>query len=150
MTGKKWGTGGPGDKFRFLEHTADMGMEVAGKTLEELFIHAADGLREMIFGKVSAVPGDREERIALEGEDVEELLVCWLNELLFLFETRRFIPLVCRMERIGTEGLRATVGGTTFAEGRFRVLREVKAVTYHRLTVRKMNQGWQASLYVDL
>jgi len=137
-------------KFRYLEHTADMGLEVAGDSLAELFIHAAAGLREMIFGEISEHAAVRQEWITVEGEDVEELLVGWLNELLFLFETRGFVPLTFRMERIGIGDMSATVYGAAFDENRFPVLREVKAVTYHRLAVKKMKRGWRASLYVDL
>ncbi|NLC70941.1 MAG: archease [Desulfuromonadaceae bacterium] len=150
MAGQKRSARGSLVNFRFLEHTADMGLEVTGATLEDLFLHAAEGLRKMILGEIPAGSPDREERITLAGEDVEELLVTWLNELLFLFETRRFVPLTFGIKRIGREELTALVGGTTFAEGRFRVLREVKAVTYHLLTVEKKNRGWRARLYVDL
>lgn len=137
-------------KFRFLEHTADMGMEVTGETLDELFRHAAEGLREMIFGEIPPTRADHSEKIAVEGEDLEELLVGWLNELLYLFETRRFVPFTFRIERIGTEDMSATVSGGVFDENRVRVLREIKAVTYHRLMVKRTSQGWRASLYVDL
>jgi SHS2 domain-containing protein len=137
-------------KFRFLEHTADMGLEVVGETLEELFVHAAEGLREMIFGPLPERAADQEERIVLDGEDGEELLVGWLNELLFRLETRGFVPLSFRVERIGATGLAAVVSGVSLAGSGLRVLREVKAVTYHRLMLERLRQGWRANLYVDL
>jgi len=104
----------------------------------------------MIFGPLPERAADQEERIVLDGEDGEELLVGWLNELLFRLETRGFVPLSFRVERIGAAGLAAVVRGVALAGSGLRMLREVKAVTYHRLMVERLRQGWRASLYVDL
>jgi SHS2 domain-containing protein len=134
---------------RLLEHTADMGIEASGETLEELFAQAAYGLLEIIAGTPEALC--REEKIVtVEGEDSEELLVNWLNEILYLFEIKRFFPLDFEIEEVRGKRVLARVRGEPFDPQRHPVEREVKAVTYHQLRLEKTDGLWQARVYVDL
>jgi SHS2 domain-containing protein len=134
---------------RLLEHTADMGIEASGETLEELFAQAAYGLLEIIAGAPVALC--REEKIVtVEGGDSEELLVNWLNEILYLFEIKRFFPLDFEIEEVRENRLLARVRGEPFDPQRHPVEREVKAVTYHQLRLEKIDGLWQARVYVDL
>lgn len=134
---------------RLLEHTADMGIEASGETLEELFAEAAYGLLEIIAGAPELY--SREERsVTVEGGDTEELLVHWLNEILYLFEIKRFFPLDFEIEEVRGNRLRARVRGEPFDPQRHPVEREVKAVTYHQLRVEKTDGLWHARVYVDL
>jgi SHS2 domain-containing protein len=134
---------------RLLEHTADMGIEASGETLEELFAQAAYGLLEIIAGTAEA--HSREEKsVTVEGGDAEELLVNWLNEILYLFEIKRFFPLDFEIEEVRGNRLLARVRGEPFDPQRHPVEREVKAVTYHQLRVEKTDGLWHARIYVDL
>jgi len=134
---------------RLLEHTADMGIEASGETLEDLFAQAAYGLLEIIAGTPEALC--REEMIVtVEGGDAEELLVNWLNEILYLFEIKRFFPLDFEIEEVRGNHLLARVRGEPFDPQRHPVEREVKAVTYHQLRVEKTYGLWHARVYVDL
>lgn len=134
---------------RLLEHTADMGIEASGETLEELFAQAAYGLLEIIAGNPEALC--REEKIvSVEGGDAEELLVNWLNEILYLFEIKRFFPFDFEIEEVRGNRVLARVRGEAFDPQRHPVEREVKAVTYHQLLVEKTNGLWHARVYVDL
>jgi SHS2 domain-containing protein len=134
---------------RLLEHTADMGIEASGETLEELFAQAAYGLLEIIAG--TPEPRSREEKsVTVEGGDTEELLVNWLNEILYLLEIQGFFPSDFEVEEVCGNRLRARVRGEPFDPQRHPVEREVKAVTYHQLRVEKSDGLWQARVYVDL
>ena len=135
--------------FRLIEHTADMGIEASGETLEELFAQAARGLMAAIGG--DATGEVREDRqVELQGEDGPELFVLWLNEILYLLEIQRFFPVRFRVERAEGHQLRAMVGGEPFDPQRHQIEREVKAVTYHRLSLERGEEGWHARVYVDL
>jgi SHS2 domain-containing protein len=134
--------------YRLLEHTADMGIEVFGESLSDLFIQAGRGLREMISTETQALP--REERsVEVAGEDEGELLVNWLNEILFLFETG-FFPVDFAISQIHGASVRGSVLGEPFDPARHPIEREVKAVTYHQLQVEKTAQGWKVTVFVDL
>jgi SHS2 domain-containing protein len=126
-----------------------MGIEASGETLEDLFAQAAYGLLEIIAGTPEALC--REEMIVtVEGGDAEELLVNWLNEILYLFEIKRFFPLDFEIEEVRGNHLLARVRGEPFDPQRHPVEREVKAVTYHQLRVEKTDGLWHARVYVDL
>lgn len=134
---------------RLLEHTADMGIEASGATLEELFAEAAYGLMEIIAGAPQGLC--REERsVVVEGGDEAELLVNWLNEVLYLFEMRRFFPVDFEVEGVAWNRLHARVRGETFDPERHPVEREVKAVTYHQLEVVEDQEGWKAQVIFDI
>jgi SHS2 domain-containing protein len=135
--------------YRLLEHTADMGIEVVAETQEELFAQAAYGLLEVCFGPSRALA--REEKVVeVAGGDVEELLVNWLNEILYLFETKGFLPADFEVEEAGWTSLKARVLGESFDPLRHPVEREVKAATYHQLKVEKTDGMWMGRVYVDL
>lgn len=135
--------------FRLLEHTADMGIEARADTLDALFIAAARGLQEILFGQDCPTKGDQSLKLELEAGDVEELLVVWLGEILFLVEQRGFCPAFFVIEEIGPQSLTGSVFGR-FQQEECRPLREVKAVTYHLLRVLRQDNRWQARVYLDL
>jgi len=75
-------------RLRMLDHTADVGFEVEAGSLPALFEGAAKGLLQVMFeGPLEAEPGD-EHRLRLEAESLETLLVRWLDELVYLAQTR--------------------------------------------------------------
>ncbi len=133
---------------RLLEHTADMAIEVFGETLRDLFVEAGRGLREMICADAVA-KGGKEKRIEVAGQDEGELLVNWLNEILFLFETG-FFPTDFAVAQIEGGKVRGSVFGEPFDPQRHPIEREVKAVTYHQLNVEQTEEGWKVTVFVDL
>jgi SHS2 domain-containing protein len=96
-------------------------------------------------------PVEPREELTLHvaGRDIEYLFVDWLDELLFLFESKRF--LASEFETVVDEmGLSATVRGETCDLTRHALAHEVKAVTYHGLTVEQTPDGWQAEVILDI
>lgn len=135
--------------YRLLDHTADMGIEASAGALNDLFLAAARGLLAIAFGNSPPRVAREEVVVALEAGDVEELLVSWLNEILYLMVQRSFCPAEFSIETIDDRHLKGRVAGEVCGEGREPV-REVKAATYHRICVRREKDHWQARVYVDL
>ena len=135
--------------FRLLAHTADMGIEATGNSRAEVFVAAAQGLKEMIFGDAPVTPR-QSAPVSLASGDVGELLVAWLGEILYLFEVRGLVPAEFVIYEITENSLRGEVYGEPFDPKRHPVEREVKAITYHQLSVERDGQGWRARVYVDL
>ena len=135
--------------YRLLEHTADMGIEATAATLEELYAQAAKGLIAIIFENPSG-PAVSDRVIELNGSDLADLLVRWLNEILYLVEMDHFLPCRFALDPIRNHHLRASLQGFYFKPAEMPAEREVKAVTYHRLEVRSQASGWLARVYVDL
>jgi len=134
--------------FQLLEHTADIGVAARGKSLAELFCAAAQGVRHLLTS--SRCSSELTCDIELTCNDLEELLVSWLQEILYLFEAERFLPAEFTIRSVSTKHLTATVHGCRFDPERHQLEREIKAVTYHRLRVDCSDGMWQADIYLDL
>ena len=137
------------DGYEFFEHTADVGLRILGATLQELFIHAAQGLTALL---VEESPVDKTETrpMQLTAPSVPELLRLWLNELLFWFNTDRFLFAEATFTTLTATALQAQVAGERFHPARHAQGTEVKGVTYHQFQVVQTPQGWHAEIIVDV
>ncbi len=86
---------------------------------------------------------------SVEATDRDTLVVDWLNELLFTFETQRILFSEFQV-RVGPEGLHAVARGEPIEAQRHRLDHEVKAITYHNLRVAHTDGGWEAEVIVDI
>ncbi|MFH1143447.1 MAG: archease [Candidatus Eisenbacteria bacterium] len=130
--------------FESVDHTADVGLRVRARSLEALFLHSAEGLAALLAGP-RAVGRGRERVFSLRGIDLEELLISWLNEILFCHETERvlfghFEILHIRRVEDGFE-LGAKAGAEPYDPARSSGGTEVKAATYHDLRIEARGDG---------
>ena len=133
----------------FLDHTADIRMEVRGKTMEELFSNAARGLTSILASQ-STGDADTEIAVNLTGGDYEELLVDWLREILFQNEARDFVVLDPHITRLSETGIEARLSGRSMQPGEERPDHEVKGVTYHGLSLEETDDGYRARIVFDI
>ena len=132
-------------------HTADIGLRVRAATLDGLFADAGTGLFSLIVTNLDEVRLRDEVNIALASKpgEYDHLLLDWLNELLFIFDSRRMV--LAKFDvRIGPTRLQATAWGEPLDPARHRLDHEVKATTYHRLKVEQQPEGWLAEVIVDI
>ncbi|WP_145450679.1 archease [Gimesia panareensis] len=135
--------------YSTFEHTADIGLDVRAESRETLFAEAASGLLSILVEDPETVRPEQEVTISVSGNDLEYLLFDWLDELLFRFETSQL--LLCEYDvRFHAEGITVSARGETFQSDRHRLAHEVKAITYHQLTVQQTAKGWQARFIVDI
>lgn len=118
-------------RYRLLEHTADSMVEAYGKDLGERFANAAFAMFDQMTDASKVVPKG-ELKIVLEGESKEQLLVDFLQELLFLHDTE---GLVFSEFDVKTDGrkLECAARGEKFDDRRHPKRALVKGVTYHGL-----------------
>jgi len=133
--------------YRFVDHTADALVECRAKTFEELLETAAHALYAVAFRETQARI-DIEKVIEVEGETREELLVRWLQELIYLMEVRYFVASVFQFERADATGVRARVAGYTCHPGERDA--EVKAATYHEMAIEETREGLTTRILFDL
>ena len=136
-------------RFEILDHTADIGLLVYGEDLKALFENAGKGFFHLITD-LRKVKGRIEKRIEMRGESLDRLMVDWLSELLYLHDVEHLLFEGFKVEAVGEEGLKAIVKGEPFQNGIHVIKTEVKAVTYHRIEVRKENEHWRAQIIFDL
>jgi SHS2 domain-containing protein len=137
--------------YTLFPHTADVGARVDGRTLRRLFENAALALLDL-GGDRDAVRARRRVAIAVQGTSLEDLLVRWLSEILFLQEIRGWRFRTGRVENLDRRRLRLRGAGLgeMFDARRHGRGREVKAVTYHRLRVVRRAGRWSVRIVFDV
>jgi SHS2 domain-containing protein len=135
--------------YELFDHTADVGLRVTAPDLPRLFCEAAEGLFSVIVEKIPQGVSSRRLAFRLAAEGAEFLLVDWLSELLYVFETERLLLDTFEVDLRGTS-LTATALARPLDERRDRLLTEVKAVTYHGLRVEAIEGGWLAEVILDI
>ncbi len=142
-------------KYQIIETTADIGIAAEGRDLPEVFSRAAAGMMSLITDSDRVEP--REARtVRAQARDLEGLLVAWLNELLYLFETEDFVVKDCVVIAVadghggGDLGLEAQVRGERVDRARHVLKTAIKAVTYHRLALTQVKGAWQARVIFDV
>lgn len=130
-----------------LGHTSEIGLRAQAATLGDLF----GCLARAMVALTGVEPDDEAERMTLEIDvtavDVESLLVDWLNEVLYLHEVTRAVPERVTVQAISAASIQATLSGRP---SRTPSDLQVKAVTYHQLSVVQTNEGWQAEVFFDI
>jgi SHS2 domain-containing protein len=135
--------------FTFFDHTADLGIRIEAATLNDLFADAGRALMAALIDDPATVRPAAPEHITVAGNDAEYLLFDWLRELLLRFETRKM--LYCGFQvAVNDSGLSATVSGEPLNPARHPLGHEVKAITYHGLSVQKVQDNWVAEVIVDI
>ena len=133
--------------YELIEHTADVGIRVKGKTLKDLFKNSARVMFGIIVESKAQTP-KKEIKIIQKAGDLEELLVNWLNELLSLSATKELIFCDFKIKKINENSLEAVAIGNPMKD--YKVNVEIKAATYHGLAVKKTIAGWQAEIIFDV
>lgn len=112
-----------------------------------MFVQATLGLADVAGIRTTEEDGER-VAIDLDGRDPGALLVDWLSEVLWLHDSRDALLGGIEVDEVG-DGVRGAVSlvprGDRSAEGT-----QVKAVTYHRLRVAPLDDGWTAEVYLDV
>jgi len=139
-------------EFEILEHTADIGIAVYGKTKREVFINAAKGMFEIIAGENRNLKENFYDKIKLEADNLEGLLFAWLNELLYIGETELVILNKFEIKDLSNNKIEAEVKGIKINPPSVKIKKEIKAATYHRLEIKKDGESglWRAQVIFDI
>jgi len=135
-------------QFEQIDISGDVGLKVWGQDLEELFKNAATGMSELITD-VSIVPESESREVHVVAESNEDLLVHWLNELVFLFDTYNYIGKSYSVS-IANKKLKAEISGGTFEPSTNESRLLIKAATYHDLSLTKTSSHWEATIIFDI
>jgi SHS2 domain-containing protein len=136
-------------RYEQFPHTADIGVHVYGQSLEELFDNAAfamfdiladiDGLKETVTRDISVSAPNR-----------DELLVAWLDELLYNFCTKFLIFSSFEILELTDTHIKAKARGRPVGANRNRLKTEIKAITYCGLNIKKTGEGFTVDIIFDV
>jgi len=136
-------------QFEVTDHTADIGITAYGGSLDELMSNAALGMVSLMTDS-SSIGNSIVKTIELQESDAVALLVKWLNELLYEFEVGHLLFGGFDVVMHGNTALTAQCSGEKYDPARRHIRREVKAATYHDLSIVKEKDGYRASIIFDI
>ena len=134
--------------FETLEHTADTGIIAYGKDLKQAFANAARGLFSLIT-ELESVNEVLERDIEVTAADRDSLLVAWLNELIYIFDTENTLFKRFDITRLSQHHLVARGYGERVDRARHKLKTGVKAATYYMLAV-EQEYGWRLQVLFDI
>ena len=134
------------ENYKILDHPADIKVQAFGKTKEELFINALKGMSEILKSEIKDKNQIVKNRIEINSIDLDNLLVDFLSEVLYLTQINKRIYNDIKFFKFSDKGLEGELSGyqiESFEE-------DIKAVTYHGLKIEKKNNQYQATILFDI
>lgn len=136
-------------KYRYIDHTSDLGVEIFGKDLKELFANACFTMFDNILD-LNLVKEKETRTITLKSLNLQDLFMDWLRELLFIFSTEYFIVKRVAKINLADNVLTAELKGEKFDTARHRIKIEIKTPTYHMYNIEQTKKGYQATVIFDV
>ena len=160
------------EKYKLIDHTADIGIEIFGDDLAGLFANGGYALFDIITD-LSLVREKVLKNISISGRDLEEMMHNWLGELLYVFDTEDFIAKKINIKSIETSfnaltsgidipvqgmgsekgeygNLKADIWGEKYDPNLHVINSAIKAVTYHKFEVVREDNGWRCKVVLDV
>ncbi len=135
--------------YKIFPHTSEVGLWIGAATYKAFYRNAARGFLDILGLKNARGPARSQMSVSLKAITPEELLVDWLNELIYLVHTKRVIPRVMRFDKADATILNARIAGPILNEGAA-VAAEIKAATYHGLKVARRGGLLTARVILDV
>jgi SHS2 domain-containing protein len=140
-------------RYQLTNHTADIGIRLKNKTLSGLFEDAAFALLDIICDTTKVKPAFG-RTISVEAINDEELLNLFLSVLLQEFTVKNNLIKKTQVTEIRavTSGrkLSAVISGQTYNPKCHTIKAEIKAVTFHNLSIKKTETGYTAEVVFDV
>jgi SHS2 domain-containing protein len=134
--------------FEELEHTADVRMKISAQDITSLFCESGSALAKTMYGSYPIETPTHSFPIVAEGKDQEELIVNFLSELLFLFETEYLVPQKITLS-VGTS-VSGIVAGVIFDREKHAGGIGVKGISYSGLSLTKTDTGYELIIIFDI
>lgn len=142
--------------YRQIEHTADVGLEIYGNSIEGLFINSIKGLFHLASPKLEVAdkPKVFPEKwhpivIELNASTQEELLIHWLNEFAYSFFVKGLFPKRLGITVLTEKSIRAEAEFGKYTKA-LNINLEIKAATYHDLSIKRIDKKYQARVIFDV
>ncbi len=135
--------------FEVIDHTADIGIIAYGADIKQVFANAALGLFTLM-ADTDDFKEDIERELKLSAEDVEVLLVEWLNELIYIFDVEHIFFRRFEVDELTSTQIKARCFGEKVKTSQHKLKREIKAATYHMLKINKEDVGYKVQVIFDI
>jgi SHS2 domain-containing protein len=129
-----------------LEHTAEVCLHVRAESLGELAAEAGRALARIELATSTPSPSGAWRDLEVWSTDRAALLVDWLNELIYLAETERWVAAEFHVIEATDTGVRMRARGVPVADAPARV----KAATFAGLEIQPVPGGFEAQIVLDV
>ena len=136
-------------EFEFLEQPSGIGVLARGTSRKEALIAASHGLVSILVDPASFSPVE-ERYFKAPGTEEATLIVNWLNEILFFFDTEGLVFVEFAIDSWTTEEITGRAKGERFDIDRHESRTAVKAATYHQFESHATPNGWELRVFVDV
>lgn len=138
-------------RYKLIPHTSDLGVEIYGKTIEELFLNGLYCVTDNITD-IKKIKEVLEKEINIEGEDLEDLFMNFLRELIFIFSTQYFLAKNIKNLNIEKDykKLAGILVGEIFNKEKHPIKIELKTPTYHLFSIKKEGDIYKATVIFDV
>ncbi|MBI2172601.1 MAG: archease [Candidatus Aenigmarchaeota archaeon] len=136
--------------YKFLEgiSLADVAFEARGKTLEEMFVSAAEAVTLTMVKDLKTIKPKVRKKLSLKAENVGKLLYAFLEELIFLKDSKVMVFGKFKL-KVSETSLSGEILGEKLDMKEHEMLVDVKAVTMHMFEV-KHGKVWKARVVLDV
>jgi len=135
--------------YETFDHTADIGIHAWAGEFADLFEEAAKALFNVMVDLKTVHP-TAARAVQLAAESGEELMLAWLKELLFIFETERFVCSQFKVTGLTPATLSAELKGERLDPSKHVLGREVKAVTLHQFKLTQEKSRCEVRVILDI
>ena len=136
-------------QFEIIDVSGDVGIKAYGTTISEAYSNAGMGMYSLITD-VGGVDERKTVAFDVSGDTPEGLLVAYLNELIFRFDTYGFIGRRVEVPDISGRSIRVIVHGDEFNTERHERRLLIKAATYHNIIVKQAGGLWVVEVIFDI
>lgn len=134
-------------KFEILDHTSDLKIKITAPKKEDIFFLAMKGMFEGARYEFEKKEKNKKVKIKIKSFDFHSLLVDFLNEVLYLTETKKLVFQKMLPKKITDNELEAILIGKKLK----RMGIHIKGVTYYGLDVSQNKEGkWEATILFDI
>lgn len=135
-----------------IDHTADLGLLVRAERPQELFIEAAKGLVLLLVGEFQVTPSGWRD-VTIKSPEPEIMLAEFLSEILSLAVIEDLAVVEIRIRDFSFTSRRSSLTarlGFSKVKDLGGLKQEIKAVTYHGLSIEKIRTGFEATVILDV
>jgi SHS2 domain-containing protein len=134
--------------YEIIEHTADIGIKVRGDSLSEIFWKAIHATADLLSGGATIQPVI-EKDFSFEEENTKTALVSVLEEIIYFFEHKFFLLSDCSVS-IEKNLYKINLKGNTVSPEDIKNGTDIKAVTYHHLEIKQIDDKYEATVIFDI
>jgi len=136
--------------FEEIDHTADVGIRARGESLSSLFVNAAKGMMWLIYPHALNSDAECRDLVRVHASTSDTLLREWLAEILYVHAAKHVIPRHFDIRSISENKLEASVRSTPMSDAMCNDVSEIKAVTWHGLSIKRDGSMYVAEIIFDI